>query len=230
MTRIILLTALTITYLLTPIESSFNIFHIPKKNAPMQRSLDAVKSKKKKSSMYQCFPGDTKIKLSNGATIPISKLRIGDMIQTGRNTTSRIYMFTHAESHNEHNFIKLETRHGNLTASSGHLIIANNRYMATSSIRVGDLLETDSGLYSVVNRISHITAKGLYHPQTLDGSIIVDGFIATTYTLQVPITIATPLLSPFRSLFGMTDIDITRGTFEHDTPIRSFLISLLSGK
>ncbi len=212
-----------------PTECSFNIFHITSRNRPMQRSQDAVNTtKKRKKSWYHCFPSHAELKLRNGTKIPMDSLRAGDDIQTRDNTTSRLYLFTHAEPSGRHEFIQLETRHGNLTASLSHLVVANYKYIPASSVRPGDMLDTDIGLQSLVSRVSFVTARGLYHPQTLDGRIAVDGFVATTYTSKVLITIATSLLSPLRALFKMTGIDATHGTFERDNFLRTFLVNAIS--
>lgn len=230
MARVIPLVILTTMLLVNPNTGNIisGVFHVPSRKKSMRRPLETLKLKKKKK-WYHCFPAHAKIILDNGNTIPISKLRVGDVVRTSHSTTSEVYLFTHAEPSSENDFILIQTRYGNLSASSGHLVFANNHYMSAGSVQPGDLLETDSGVQSVVDRVSLITAQGLYHPQTLDGRIIVNGFVATTYTSHISLTIATPLLSPLRALFSIIKTDVTLGAFERDNRLRSSVISALAG-
>lgn len=59
--------------------------------------------------------------------------------------------------------------------------------------------------------------RGLYAPHTLHGDIVVNGFLASTYTALVPVEIAHAALFPLRIMYRVTGWFV-RGTFDDGFP------------
>lgn len=74
--------------------------------------------------------------------------------------------------------------------------------VSAASVRIGDVLQLANGSDSPVVVVEDVSADGLYNPQTVDGNIIVDGIVASTYTTAVhPCVAHAALLAPIRFLY-----------------------------
>lgn len=59
----------------------------------------------------------------------------------------------------------------------------------------------ESGIEDDIVSIERVTEIGLHNPQTLDGNIVVNGIVATTYTEAILPPIAEALLAPVRASY-----------------------------
>jgi Hint module len=144
--------------------------------------------------------------------MPISSLAIGDRVAVGNGETSDVFAFTHADAEAKIVFVQLFTASGTLTATATHYVHVRRRgMMAAGSVQAGDVLERGDGSAAVVEAVGVASALGLYNPQTLDGNIVVDGFLTSTYTTAVQPGIASALLMPVRALYraGAPDVLLT---------------------
>ena len=140
------------------------------------------------------------IQLKDGTERPISNLQLSDTVHVGHGKYSEVFMFTHRLADVAHEFVRLTTRAGALTATPGHYVYINDKLTAAGAARVGDTLTRADGTPAEIIRVEKVWATGLYNPQTLHGDIIVDGFRASTYTTAVEPTLADALLTPLRGL------------------------------
>jgi hypothetical protein len=164
-------------------------------------SPGAPVNKTKESS---CFPSDAMVSLESGATIPMSSLAIGDSVAVGAGFFSPVFAFTHKDPSAVSAFITISTSSGaSLRLTPGHHLYVNGDLVVASSVVVGDTLELESGAISAVSSITSGVNTGLYNPQTLEGSIIVDGVRASTYTASVDPAFAHAALTPLRALFRL---------------------------
>jgi len=62
------------------------------------------------------------------------------------------------------------------------------------------MLNVEAGSTIVVG-VSAVSAKGLYNPQTVQGDVIVNGIVSSTYTTTVEPKAAHAFLAPMRALF-----------------------------
>lgn len=77
----------------------------------------------------------------------------------------------------------------------------NNGLVPAELVKIGDRLLSASHGWVTVDGVSNVRESGLFNPQTMHGDIVVDGFVASTYTETVPRAVASGLLAPFRFLF-----------------------------
>jgi Hint module len=154
-----------------------------------------------------CFPASASVQMADGRTVPISSLEVGDSVRTGPHSYSDVFMFTHRAASSVNTFVKLTTAAGPaITLTPGHYVYvvsgAASRLVAAADVSVGDslLLSDDSVPSPVVSR-QQVSDTGLYNPQTLDGSIVVDGVVASAYTTAVHPSFAHSALAPVRWLY-----------------------------
>jgi len=161
---------------------------------------------RKEPTAKKCFPNDAVVivRSCTGSSITvreklISDLRVGDCVVTGPNSYSRVFMFTHKDHRAASDtFVRIETASGEvLRLSSGHYI--NGK--VASEVRIGEYLTNAAGAKTQVVSVRTVWGVGLHNPQTLDGSIIVDGIVVSTYTEAVAPETASALLAPIRSFF-----------------------------
>jgi hypothetical protein len=99
-------------------------------------------------------------------------------------------------------FIRIEVASGDsLALSPGHYLHVNGYLNTAGSTKVGDSVTLACGTQSTVLRAEEVSMTGLFNPQTLDGNIVVDGVLVSTYTQTVHPAIAHALLSPVRFLY-----------------------------
>lgn len=157
-----------------------------------------------------CFPADATVELENGATVRMSSLSIGDVVKVGVNKYSRVFMFTHKMAESVHKFVTLKTASGvSLSLTKGHYLYVNDVLAAASTVAVGDSLTLASGEKASVVAVEASTRTGLFNPQTVDGDIVVDGVLSSTYTTAVEPGFAHALLAPLRLISNVFGVSVT---------------------
>lgn len=157
-----------------------------------------------------CFPGDAKVELLDGTFKTMSKVQIGDMVRVEGNKFSPVFMFTHRLSNVEHEFVRFTTKSGNVvTLTAGHYIKVNGVMRPASSVKVGEMLTLADGKASEVEMVTNVKSVGLFNPQTVEGSIIVNDLVASTYTTAVEMKTAHSLLAPLRALYNAVGVSLT---------------------
>ncbi|OSX69497.1 hypothetical protein BU14_1457s0001 [Porphyra umbilicalis] len=128
-------------------------------------------------------------------------------------TVSPVFMWSHRQAGGTHTFVRLSTgAHGALTLSPGHLVYVGGVPVPAAAVRVGDVLSaavpaapsaciagggraaaaTTNGCAASrawapapVTAVERVVGIGLYHPHTLAGEPIVDGFHVSALTTAV---------------------------------------------
>lgn len=154
----------------------------------------------------ECFPADARIALADGSQVEMRALSAGHTVRVHalrRDMSSRIFLFTHRAPHGVHEFVRLQTAHGHvLRLSAGHYLYVRGRLRAARAVRVGDVLQTITGL-SRVKRVSRVRAAGLYAPHSMHGDLVVDGVLVSTYSTALHPRWAHALLAPVRLVAQM---------------------------
>lgn len=150
-----------------------------------------------------CFPADATVRLSTGECKRMSDLSVGDRVQTGSDSFSPIFLFTHRESLSYHTFLHLRTSGKNeLLVSPTHYIhLADGKTTPARLAVIGDELLLADGSTDRIVSITRSLRRGLYNPQTLQGNILVDNVLVSTYTEAIQPGIAHALLTPLRAVF-----------------------------
>ncbi|CAB9507690.1 Protein hedgehog [Seminavis robusta] len=142
----------------------------------------------------------------------MKNLQVGDKVLTGNKNTpyQPVYSFGHRHEHLEGTFFQIHTADkAPLEMTGSHLmfIVDDENKLQTvraDAVKVGDhvVKSRDDGvmLPSTVTEITTIRKKGMYMPLTPDGTIVVDGIVASTYVSiqdQAPAVVENSKLFPF---------------------------------
>ncbi|XP_045613301.1 sonic hedgehog protein [Procambarus clarkii] len=160
------------------------------------------------SKLGGCFPGRGEVTTPTGR-VPVSSIREGDEVQVmrpdGTLAFSPVLMFLHRDLLISRSFLTLTTASGAaLTLTPSHLILLLQGYLSPSPtptvaealerggvvlagrVEAGDfLLVTSHGkvrLEQVVG-IRHEIGEGVFAPLTAEGTVVVDGLVASCYAV-----------------------------------------------
>lgn len=158
-----------------------------------------------------CFPGAATVTLEDGTTKSMNEIMIGDRVKVGSQEYSEVFMFTHRIHKGVFNFISIECTacQTPLRLSHDHILPVNGRFRPAREVRVGDSVVMSSGIVSTVSKIAQVSESGLFNPQTLDGRIIVNDVLVSTYTAAIEQNAAHALLAPLRYLFRTLKMGIS---------------------
>lgn len=160
--------------------------------------------KAEKAASNDCFPADATVVLEDGTVKAMNKLAVGDRVSVGRGKFSEVFLFTHSEKGVvSTNYVQLTVENGEeLVLSEGHYLPISGSLKAASAVEVGDFVTLGSGMKSkITNKISNVEKTGLFNPQTLNGNIVVNGVLASTFTLAADPKLSQAALSPLRACF-----------------------------
>ncbi|GAB0493520.1 hypothetical protein MMPV_004804 [Pyropia vietnamensis] len=159
-----------------------------------------------------CFPADATATLASGARVRMDELAIGDTVAIGGGRFSDVFAFTHADAAAVSTFMELTVAPAADTCAAdgqalrltpGHYLSVNGRLAAAGTVVVGDFVLRSDGSAGVVTAVTSRSGLGLYNPQTLDGAILVDGVITSTYTTAVEPRLAAAALVPLRAAYAL---------------------------
>jgi len=163
-------------------------------------------------STYYCFTADTRVQRSDGRQVRMDSLMVGDWVLSARNGSlaghSQVEAWAHRMPQVEADFIRLELDNGNvLKLTDKHYIYRAAECSSTDGIDVPAALRSKQMVYaeevvvgdclfvvpkgfgqdmlttSRVVGVSVVRERGIYSPLTSCGDIVVEGVLASTYTL-----------------------------------------------
>lgn len=158
-----------------------------------------------RQSWFLCFPASSTVELEDGRFKRMDQVNVGDLVKTGKETYSDVFMWTHKQPTSQlWAFLRIATSTGhNITLTHAHHIRANGVLVPASKVLVGDTVEVGDGRVAAVVDVGHVQERGFYNPQTLHGDIVVDGIVASTYTKAVRPRKAHAMLAPLRALYSL---------------------------
>lgn len=131
-----------------------------------------------------CFSLDSTVTIREKGIRPIHEVRVGDYLQNKQDGSfSRVFAL-HANHDTPTEFYKIDTAAArSLELTARHMLFVDGESLpkAAKDIRTGDLLATTEGPQAVVN-VSKITRNGFITPVTEDGTVMVDGIEASSFT------------------------------------------------
>lgn len=167
-------------------------------------AMPEAQSSSDSDSGAKCFPASASVTLESGEIKNIEDLALGDRVHVGSNRYSDVFAFTHKLSTVCSTFVQISSASGDsISLSPGHYLYVNGQLTPADEVSVGDLVELSSGRFSAVVAVRRLTLRGLFNPQTIEGSIVVNGIRASTYTTAVHPVTAHALLSPLRTLYNL---------------------------
>lgn len=157
-----------------------------------------------------CWPASALVTLPGGEQRRMDELEIGDVVAVSPGLFSTVYLFTHRDAEAESTFVRIHhERDGGLPleATPGHYVYLNGAMTAAGVVREGDRVMTAAGDVSGVTRVERIPRlAGLFNPQTMEGRIVVNNVVSSTYTTAVDPRAAEILLAPIRiAAFALGD-------------------------
>ncbi|CAF1210578.1 unnamed protein product [Rotaria sordida] len=165
---------------------------------------------------FQCFSGDSLIRLSNGENKQIAYLKSGDEILTieqSKIVSTQMIMMLDKQISKEALFYKLRTESGHeISLTDFHLIPiissnGNQTYLAAKHIQIGDFLYVlfnDKLQYSPVINITIEIKKGYYAPLTMKGTLLVNDVLASCFAYAKNHHLAQLYMFPFRLYYKLT--------------------------
>lgn len=165
-----------------------------------------------------CFPASGRVRLRGGDVKRMDELVVGDKVQVGRDEYSPIFAFTHRDAEVMHSFLRFAIGSGEkefLTLTKTHYLYVNGDLRKASSVQIGDAVVLADGSPQLVTGIEELHGiRGLFNPQTLNGNIVVDNVLTSTYTARVEPNLAHAGLSILRLAYRLGAGDVTRGMLE----------------
>ncbi|XP_062282858.1 desert hedgehog protein [Scomber scombrus] len=165
-----------------------------------------------------CFPGWAQVTVAGGGQKTLSSLAPGDQVlalsETGKVVFSQVLLFLHQDQDSWSTFLSLETEDGHRLALTPHHLVFlaphcrldSSEYQAqfASRARRGDcvLIHTAEGQVcpSRISSVSVEESVGVYAPLTEDGTLFVDGVLASSYALVEDHRLAHWAFGPLRLL------------------------------
>lgn len=158
-----------------------------------------------------CFPSSAIVELASGERVRISQLRIGDSVRVSKDAFSDVFLFSHrTDTVSAPSYVELDMEGVNTTLrlTAGHLLgVKEGAVVAAENLKKGDRVESAEFGWVRVSEVREVWDRGLFNPHTLDGNIVVNGIIVSTYTKAVPRVIASMLLEPLRILYELGVVD-----------------------
>lgn len=171
---------------------------------------------------FACFPASATVTLRDGSVVRMDALALGTPVLAAHatNTTpavySPVYFFSHADAAAVTDMVRVTTASGAVSAASpGHLlgvVPASGGGVPVltpvAAVVAGrDMVAVAGGGCSVVRSIEAVgSAKGLYNPHTLAGSIVVDGVAWSDLTTALPPAVGGRLLAPLKALWAVRGV------------------------
>lgn len=152
-----------------------------------------------------CFPATATVLLADNSTKQMGQLQPGDKVHVGKGQFSEVYFFSTQLESATAKFVSLSTGASDtpLLMTAGHYLYVNGALKTAKTVQVGDMLTLANGNEAKVTAVKEAYAPGLYNPHTLNGDIVVDGILTSTYTDAVDPTLAHALLLPLRQMYAL---------------------------
>jgi len=158
------------------------------------------------SGCSTCFPssGTVHVKDANGPR-RMDELELGDLVEVEGGAFEPVYMFGgHRVSDAQSDMVTITTDgNSTLSLSPSHWLYKDTE-SEQQAVRAANILIGDT-VY-VHGKITHVVAKemgtksGLFNPLTASGTIIVNGFVASTYATATHPSYMHAVLTPVRLL------------------------------
>jgi len=150
-----------------------------------------------------CFPGSAVVTLDNGNKKTMADLVVGDKVLTSNGTYSEVYMFSHRFVDAEATFVRLSAGNATLELTAGHYLYVNGVLRPAEFVTVGANVTLADGASATVTGVGTVRNKGIYNPHTMQGDIVVNGVLTSTYTSAFSPSLAHVVLAPIRALYRM---------------------------
>jgi hypothetical protein len=167
---------------------------------------------------FVCFPGESQVQLSPTENVKLMDLKVGQSIASygGSGKYSEVYAFLDHQPDKSYDFLELNYiedsgKIGKLPISHEHLVLARRMggeklFVQAKDVKAGDYIfkNTNGTLVSVeVTSLTVGRYKGAIAPATMDGTLIVDGIVTSSYA-AVNHDVSHAVLAPLRWAYRLS--------------------------
>ncbi|KAI2506884.1 hypothetical protein MHU86_7569 [Fragilaria crotonensis] len=155
--------------------------------------LKRTLKKKKKIDEPTCFPGDAMVTVEGKGQIEMRHIEIGDHVLGMNGKYTPVYAFAYQADHITSKFVRILTNatatgatSAPLQLSAQHLLFLHEHQefpVLPSDLKKGDVLLGAANMEPLeIVKIEHnVMAQGVFAPLTADGTIAVNGIVASNY-------------------------------------------------
>jgi len=140
-----------------------------------------------------CFSSMATVVEEQEGKIKLKDVIVGQKVLTGDGQFKTVYAIDHKDPNERADFLQIYYENENNTNESqapleltpNHMIFVQGQKepMPASSIQIGNKLETMYARGATVTKISSVKREGVWNPLTVDGTILVDGIVTSTYSV-----------------------------------------------
>mmetsp|Transcript_9907 Transcript_9907/g.14365 ORF Transcript_9907/g.14365 Transcript_9907/m.14365 type:complete len:552 (-) Transcript_9907:34-1689(-) len=149
-------------------------------------SLTELSDEKSKSVLAPtdgCFPEDALVIMEDGSSKRMEQVRAGDRVMVSGGRFSDVFGFGHKDGSVTSEFVRIETTSGQVVElTAGHFMVIEGTLVAAKNVIAGDIITLYDTSTSKVQNVSRVNRRGLYNPHTLEGTIVVNKVLTSTYT------------------------------------------------
>lgn len=164
-----------------------------------------------------CFSPAATVFVPGKGVVAMQDLQVGDKVLAANNQLQTVYTFTHMHRTKPAVFLQIHTDSSEmpLELTETHMLFLEGKANPVPAhlVKLGDALAGANGP-RVVTKIGGVVRNGFYAPHTTDGTIMVDGILASAYTSFQG--------TEYLEVFGIKTL--SHQTFEDilNTPFRKF--------
>ena len=126
-----------------------------------------------------CHPGSTTLELESAQHIPISGVKVGDIVRTPSGYEP-VVLKMHATSGVTSDYVVLAAGEFSLALSGDHHVIVNGTQIPAGSVSPGDVVSTTAGEVQV-NTVTQVTKNGVFHIMVPSGTYFADGVASSDF-------------------------------------------------
>jgi len=132
-----------------------------------------------------CLSPDATALVETKGQVCIKDVAVGDKVMTASGKYKSVFTISHFHHDRVTSFLSVQTemKEKPLELTPLHMLFLQGEQnpVPAQDVKIGDLVQTLYHGPQKVTNITVVTRNGFYNPVTMDGTIVVDGIIASTY-------------------------------------------------
>lgn len=135
---------------------------------------------------FFCFSGKSTVHVRDRGDIEMNRLKIGDMVLTGKDIYEPVYSFGHHGEGIQARLLKISTARESFEISPEHMVLTKSSsspasFFPASSLKKGSILFNEIGQETVIQSIQVVTSNGIFAPFTPSGRLLVNGIVVSSF-------------------------------------------------
>lgn len=139
--------------------------------------------------ILDCFSATATADVEKKGKTLVKDIQVGDKVLTVENEYKTVYTVDHKDPSKKATFVQIHSTanaESPLEITERHMVFLHGeeKPIPASAVKVGDALQTvNSDSPSFVTKISFVERLGVWNPITVDGTVVVDGIVTSTYSM-----------------------------------------------